>query len=223
MDKDEYYRDILHGLAIYYADPFIDDILTTVSRFSAPDLGAALNRNQISGKKWLVNELHRAVGGRLGKIYILGGWYGVLASMLLHDQRFDITEIVCIDRDAHCKPIADSLNRTHLGRGKFRAVTADLHHLDYQHLLGNDDSNTNPDVLVNTSCEHLDRFDEWYAKIPPGTLQVLQSNDYYICDEHTNCVPDLETFRQQAPMHRLLHAGSLRLKKYTRYMLIGYR
>ena len=223
MDKDEYYHDILDGLATYYANPFIADILATVSRFTAPDLGAALNKNQITGKLWLTNELHRAVGGRLGNIYILGGWYGVLAAMLLHDNRFDITGVVCIDRDEHCKPIADSLNRTHISRGKFRAITADLQQLDYEDILVNSNSKTRPDVLINTSCEHLDQFEQWYAKIPSGTLQVLQSNDYYACEEHTNCVPDLETFQQQAPMHELLHAGSLRLKKYTRYMLIGYK
>jgi hypothetical protein len=78
-------------------------------------------------------------------------------------------------------------------------------------------------VLINTSCEHLDRFQEWYAKIPPGTLQVLQSNNYYACEEHTNCVPDLETFQHQAPMRESLLTGSLKLKKYTRFMLIGYK
>lgn len=208
---------------MYFTSPFINDILTTVRGFPAPDLGAALNKNQISGKLWLTNELHRVAGERLGGVYILGGWYGVLAAILLHDNRFDITGVVCIDRDEHCKPIAESLNRTHGARGKFRATTADLHHLNYQEMLGNNDSETRPDVLINTSCEHLDRFQEWYATIPSGTLQVLQSNDYYACEEHTNCVPDLETFQQQAPMRELLHAGSLRLKKYTRYMLIGYK
>ncbi len=223
MDKDEYYGDILDGLATYYANPFIADILTTVSRFTVPDLGAALNKNQITGKLWLTNELHRAAGGRLGNLYILGGWYGVLAAMLLYDNRFDIAGVVCIDRDEHCKPIAESLNRTHISRGKFRAIIADLHQLDYEDMLVGSNSKTRPDLLINTSCEHLDRFEEWYAKIPSGTLQVLQSNDYYACEEHTNCVPDLQSFQHQAPMRETLLAGSLRLKKYTRFMLIGYK
>jgi hypothetical protein len=223
LDKDEYYRDILDGLATYYANPFITDILTTVSRFTAPDLGAALNKNQIAGKLWLINELYRTAGGRLGNVYILGGWYGVLAAMLLHDDRFDIAGVVCIDRDEHCKPIAESLNRTHISRSKFRAITADLHQLEYRDMLVSGDSKTRPDLLVNTSCEHLGQFDEWYAKIPPGTLQVLQSNDYYTCAEHTNCIPDLQTFQHQAPMREFLFAGSLKLKKYTRFMLIGYK
>jgi hypothetical protein len=90
-------------------------------------------------------------------------------------------------------------------------------------MLASDDSKTKPDVLINTSCEHVDRFQQWYAKIPSGNLQVLQSNDYYACDEHNNCVPNLQTFQQQAPMRESLFAGSLRLKKYTRFMLIGYK
>ncbi len=223
MNRDEFYSDILDGLACYYASPFIADILTTVGHCNAPDLGAALNKNQISGKLWLTNELYKTADGHLGNIYILGGWYGVLAAILLHDKRFDIKEVVCIDRDEHCKPIAESLNRAHLARGKFRAITADVHQLVYEDLLTSGVSKTVPDVLINTSCEHLDRFADWYAKIPAGTLQVLQSNNYYACEEHTNCVPDLATFQHQAPMRESLLAGSLELKKYTRFMLIGYK
>ncbi len=223
MDKDEYYRDILEGLASYYASPFIADILATASRFPAPDLGAALNKNQISGKQWLVNELHRVAGGRFRNIHILGSWYGVLAAMLLHDERFDIECVVCVDRDEHCKPIAESLNRTQIEHGKFHAITADIYQLDYERMAAGNGPGSIPDVLINTSCEHLDRFEEWYAKVPSGVLQVLQSNDYYACEEHSNCVPDLQAFQRQAPMSQLLFAASLRLKKYTRFMLIGYR
>ena len=52
---------------------------------------------------------------------------------------------------------------------------------------------------------------------------VLQSNDFFSCEEHVNCVADLATFMRQAPMSPLLSAESLALKRYTRYMLIGRR
>lgn len=221
MDKDEYYRDILEGLSIYLDSSFIQDILTTLSQFDVPDLGAALNKNQVRGKTWLVDQMHAAIGTELGTVYVLGGWHGVLAAMLLHDPRVNIRMAVNIDKDPRCKPIAESLNRTHAQVDAFRAVTADMMTLDYAELLSVDPSSELPDVLINTSCEHVEQFAQWYRQIPPGTLQVLQSNDYYACEEHTNCSADLESFARAAPMRDLLYAGALELKKYTRFMLIG--
>jgi hypothetical protein len=80
-----------------------------------------------------------------------------------------------------------------------------------------------PDLVVNTACEHLPDFARWYARIPPGHLVALQSNDYFAIDEHVNCVPDLAAFRAQAPLSDVLFAGARPHKKYTRFMLIGRR
>ena len=52
---------------------------------------------------------------------------------------------------------------------------------------------------------------------------VLQSNDYFSCDEHVNCVTTLQAFEQQAPLSETLFSGQLKLKKYTRFMQIGRR
>ena len=45
-----------------------------------------------------------------------------------------------------------------------------------------------PGVVVNTSCEHLDPFGDWYGRIPAGTLVALQSNDMFEEPVHSNCV-----------------------------------
>ena len=223
MDKDEYYRDILEGLSVWFTSSVIEDILITVSEFDAPDLSNALNKNQITAKKWLADQLHRAIGTDLGIVYVLGGWYGVLAAILLHDHRLNISAVVSVDKDPRCRSVAESVNRTHLADHKFRAITADMSALNYDELLSRKPANRPPDVLINTSCEHIGDFAQWYDRIPAHTLQVLQSNNYYACSEHTNCVADLESFRRQTPMRDVLFAGSLQLKKYTRFMLIGRR
>jgi len=57
--------------------------------------------------------------------------------------------------------------------------------------------------------------------VPAGQLIVLQSNDYYACREHVNCVPDLGAFQAQAPMTLVLFAGARPLRRYVRFMLIG--
>lgn len=213
-DREEFYQTVLDGLARHLESPFIADILAAIRRFPEAELHFALNKNQIAGKKWLLDELYRAVGGRLGTVHVLGGWYGVLAAMLLHDRRFDIDRAVSFDIDPACAPVANVVNRVHVDSGRFKAVTADIHDVAA-------DPAARPDTLVNTSCEHIASFDGWYGRVPHGVLQVLQSNDYFDCDEHSNCVASLEAFKRQAPMSQVLFAGSLPARRYTRFMVIG--
>ena len=216
---DEFYRDILEGLAVHADSAFYRDILATITRHQEPGVGVALNKNQMASKRWLADSLFATVGPRLGSVLILGGWVGALGAVLLHDRRFSIDRVVSIDIDPGCAPVAESLNATHARIGKFEARTADMLELDY----GKDASagSRDHDVVINTSCEHISGFDRWYARIPQGQRLVLQSNDYVAVAEHVNCVADLATFRAQAPMRDVRFAGERRMRRYVRFMLIG--
>lgn len=80
-----------------------------------------------------------------------------------------------------------------------------------------------PNTIINTSCEHIENFAEWYAKIPNGKLVVLQSNDYFEVPDHINCSADLDTFSKSAPMSDIKFEGELFLSNYTRFMKIGFK
>ena len=129
--SDEFYRDIIEGLAIYTGSALQRDVLATISRHDEPDIGAALNKNQIASKMWLAESLLEAMGSDLGDVTILGGWFGVLAAVLLHDPRFAIGRVTSVDIDPRCAPIALAVNATHVRSGKFGAHTADMLDLDY--------------------------------------------------------------------------------------------
>jgi hypothetical protein len=212
---DEFYRDILEGLSVYTGSAFQRDVLDTLSDHDAPALGGALNKNQIASKLWLAQALLENAGPRHPRVLVLGGWLGVLAAVLLHDPRFSIDRIVSVDIDASCAPVAQALNATHVRSGRFESRTADMLSLDY--------ASEAFDLTINTSCEHLSDFAAWWARIPRGRLCVLQSNDYFDCDEHVNCVADLAGFARAAPLARTLFAGERRIRRYTRFMLIGER
>jgi hypothetical protein len=214
---DEFYRDILEGMAIYMDSDLQRDVLATLSRHDEPGIGRALNKNQIASKMWLAESLLESVGSDFPRILILGGWFGVLAAVLLHDARFTIGKVVSLDIDPRCAPIAESLNATHVHAGTFATRTADMLEFDYRGKAADDRF----DLVINTSCEHLTEFGRWYGRIPAGQLLVLQSNDYYACREHVHCVPDLAAFRAEAPMHDVLFAGERRMRRYVRFMLIG--
>jgi len=210
---DEFYRDILAGLAVHFDSDFLRDILATLTQHQEPGICVALNRNQMASKRWLADTLHAVAGGRHRTVAILGGWIGVLAAVLLHDRRFDIERVVSFDIDPRCAPVAEALNASHVRTGRFEARTADMREIDYAALRA--------DLLVNTSCEHVAGFDGWYARVPAGQQLVLQSNDYVAVAEHVNCVPGLAAFRAQAPMRDVLFAGERSMRRYVRFMLIG--
>ena len=217
-DRDEYYGDILEGLAAWYESPFIADLRATLSRHPEPDLGGALNRNQITSKLWLAESLRQSAGTSFGTVTVLGGWFGVLGAILLYDRRLAIGRVVSVDFDPRCAAVAESLNATSVRAGRFEARTADMRTLDYPEV---DAMVAPPDLLVNTACEHVEGFDGWYRRVPAGQLVALQSNDYTAIADHVNCVPDLDAFRAQAPLAAELFAGMQPHKRYRRFMLIG--
>jgi hypothetical protein len=220
-DKDEFYHDILGGLSVFMGSSYVLDIMHATREYPILRLGHSLNPGQVRCKKWLLDMLSGAGATEFSTVYILGGWYGVLGAMLLHDPRFNVDRVVSVDIEPSCRPIAEALNRSGIDSGRFSTMTADIYDLDYESLLSQREAAGGPDLLINTSCEHLAEFDRWFERVPEGTLAVLQSNDYFGCDEHFNCVPDLATFSRQAPLSKLIYEGELKLKKYTRFMRIG--
>lgn len=216
--NDEFYQDLLQGMAVYYNSPLLHNLLHTLRKHDAVNLGYAFNRNQMHSKKWLIDQL--ALVHNTGVFYILGGWYGTLSALLHNDPRFEIGQLVSIDIDPSCAPIAQALNRDAHRNQAFIAITLDMLDLDYAHPPRDAQP---PNVIINTSCEHIADFSSWYAALPQGVLLVLQSNDYFSVDEHVNCVADLSSFSAQTPMRSVHFEGSLKLKHYTRFMRIGFK
>lgn len=133
------------------------------------------------------DRLFDTLGGRFGHIAILGGWYGVLAAMLLEDERFDIGIVESFDIDPSVAPIARTLNEA--AGGRFRASTGDMYNLDYGAL--------GADLIVNTSCEHIADLRGWLARCFPRARRCCcGSNDYFSEPTHINCVESVEAFSE---------------------------
>ena len=208
--------DILRGLARYSGSDFIAALAEAVTRHPRHNISQALGHRQIACKMWLKDALFAALGGRFGTIWVVGGWYGVLPAMLFDDARFDIERIISFDIDPDCAPVAETLNAKAVKAGHFAARTADMYGLDYSAAEG-------PDLIVNTSCEHIADLPGWLALIPERRKLVLQSNDYFSEPEHVNCVESLDAFVQQCGLACVDFRGELDMHKYTRFMLIGER
>lgn len=164
---------------------------------------------QLKSKEWLITNLRKNVD-KVVSIDIHGGWVGVLASMLFQSD-IVCTTIRSIDIDPSCESIATMMNKQEEIAGKFRAVTADMCAI-----------RSDADVVINTSCEHItqDQYDLWLSGMPHNSLMVLQSNNYDI-PEHIRIAKDLEEFKTQCGLGKVLWAGELELPLYKRFMVIG--
>jgi hypothetical protein len=210
-DWREHAFDLARGMAVYCGSPLLKGIAKVIAKHPDADIGNAFNHKQVACKMWARDKLFESVGGIFGEIWIVGGWYGVFAAMLLEDPRFQIGRIENSDIDPGVGAIAETLNHAHETR--FGAVTADMYALDYHA--------RRADLVVNTSCEHIPDLREWLQLIPKGQTILLQSNNYFSEPTHIACVPTLKAFEDLAGLSSVHFAGELPMKKYTRFMLLG--
>ena len=190
------------------------------------------SRGQLQSKQWLVTELGN-LDVQLGTVFLCAGWYATLATMLFESD-IKVDKVRSFDIAPTCVDIAETFNKPwFIEQWRFKSITQDIMDIDYNEHTWQFWSNANnrmsrpitdkPDTIINTSCEHIENFAEWYAKIPDGKLVILQSNNFFEVAEHVNCVNDIEEFKAQAPMSEVLYSGELELPKYKRFMLIGYK
>jgi hypothetical protein len=204
--------DLLRGVAAFTQSELVASLAQAFARHPDARLDEAFNHKQLASKMWARDRLFLALGGQFERIWIVGGWYGVLAAMLFDDRRFSVGEISSYDIDPSVEAVATTLNAKPAAQGRFKAVTADMYTLDYR---------SKPDLIINTSCEHVGDVHGWLDRLPAGTAVLLQSNDYFSEAEHINCMASLSAFEEAARLTNVLYAGELTLKKYTRFMLIG--
>jgi hypothetical protein len=179
-----------------------------------PRLAVSFNDDQVESKLWLLEHLP-AMGDLAGKrVVILGAWFGLLAMLLERLAPHPPRDVICVDvDDAVCELASKLLS---VLQNTASVLRADMLDLDYVAL-----SSGQPTIFVNTSCEHLADFRGWRSRVPRHARVVLQSNNHVGCSEHVNCVPDLAAFERQVGLSEVVYRGTLRLRHFTRFMLMG--
>ena len=190
-----------------------------------------MSRGQLKSKKWLVDELKK-LDLKLGTMFLCAGWYASIVP-LMQEAKLNFEKIRSFDIDPKVWEIAEIFNTELVSNAwKFKASTQDIMDIDYtEHTYdtikpGGEVTSVNrevPNTIVNTSCEHINNFKDWYNKIPKGKLIILQTNNFFKIKEHINCVNNLDEFADMSPMNKLLFEGELDLGQYKRYMRIGYK
>jgi hypothetical protein len=187
------------------------------------------SQGQLKSKMWLISELKK-LDLNLGTVFLCAGWYATLATMLF-ENGFTLKKIRSFDLDPSCESIAERFNKIwETDNWKFKSSTMNIFDIDYSRATysvkkpdGEIVLTDIPDTIINTSCEHIANFEDWYSLIPVGKLMILQTNDYFEIEDHVNCSASLQDFANQTPMAQCLYQGVIDLGKYRRFMRIGVK
>lgn len=185
------------------------NLLNNLSRIADDvDIRDFVSKGQLASKLWASTIFDRYIAS--SRIAVCGGWYGLLPAILLHKNHEKRNIFTSIDIDANCAAIANSFNAEHYFNGEFYADTQDMYQHDYSKY----------DVVINTSCEHIADLPAWLATIPRGKRVMLQSNNFYECDQHINCVSSMSEFKRQINPASVIATGTLEMPNYTRFMIL---
>lgn len=210
-----------------------------INRFEGDALTDAFSRGQLRSKKWLIDMVN-ALDIDLGdNVYVCAGWYGVLSALLF--EHTDVKNIYSFDIDPTTDNPADTLNKEYIMDNmrfksfihdvrelKYEAQTLPINHYKYSDATEFEKTETlhgisGPTCVINTSCEHIEDFDIWFAGIPKGTLVIMQNNNFIEHDDETvvNTIGHEDEWSDKLNLSEVIFKGTLNLEKYDRYMVMG--
>jgi hypothetical protein len=177
---------------------YTPELLETTSLVEIRD---AFRANQLQGKAWLLDNI-KHIDPR-ARILVVGSWLGFYSYCLYKEGFRRITET---DIDSRLEKLSSHIN---VRNNKFVHLNADINDLDLSEY----------DLIINTSCEHIED-NRWFDNIKPGTILALQSTNFK-CPDHVNTVNNLDEMKVKYPL-KYSYADELVFNTlFTRYMVIG--
>lgn len=192
----------------------------------------ALSKGQLASKAWLYSEVSKYVAGKgnVNTVALYGCWVGALVEILFDAfemSNHNIERLYGFDLDPEAIEIAEKLNAPRvINKWQFKGVIADVCKLDSSNLefvAGDKLLNCVPDVIVNTSCEHMGN--EWFETASNQQLIVMQANNSENEEGHINVCKSISEMEEKYPLDPLhtVYKGELVMPNYTRFMQIGYK
>ena len=184
-----------------------------VNESSGPSLQGSFTSDLTRSKVWLLKELSK-IAPTVDTVYILGSWYGNLALYMHLQPTVNYDQIINVEIDP------ERLNQSqrmldHVGADRVEYMLKDANELDYQQLGDNG-------VVINTSLTNISG-DQWFERIPAGTLVVLQARDQDPGEQYHSTKDIIDRF----PMDQVYYTGTLDLQDpetaYRRFMVIGQK
>jgi len=185
----------------------------------------AFSLGQLASKAWLLENADAIHTGRNQlTVAVLGCWIGALIQPLtMLTPR--IQRIYGFDVDPSSVELSERFNQRLVQDGwRYKGVVADVSLLETRQMefeTGGELISVKPDVVINTSCEHMGT--EWFETADPDQLIIMQTNNSPDFDGHINPCESVKQMQERYPLRECLLAGKLELPVYTRFMQIGYK
>ena len=167
-----------------------------------------ISDGQYESKYWLANELNNINWKKDLHIEIIGGWFGFpLIEMI---SNLPIKQIDFYEIDEECKKV----------------LTQYVEQFNYDFRIvqfGNYFERTElrrRDLIINTSCEHMNDISLMKSFYKDSPIIALQSNNFYEHD-HVNCVESEIELRNNNEITITKYMGMKEMEKYKRFMVIG--
>lgn len=174
------------------------------------DILNSLSSTQYKSKQWLVTELCNWVTDEAPTILIIGGWYGSYLIPMLK-EKYSNCKIIHTDKDPLTIEIASKLHKKQTDC-VFEVLDAETPTKRYT-----------PDILINTSCEHMMTIGQHAITNQTTCLYALQSCDSTKDPGHVNASIDTKDFSKKCNLLTELLCARINLGNKNRFMSIGFK
>ena len=178
-----------------------------------PDLLDSFSPNQFKSKENLINHIKKLnILNSESEIVIFGCWYGSILIPAFYNK---VKRITAIDIDDNVIGIAK--NRIFKNYDKIDFIVNDAF------VWANKSSRIkNTNLIINTSCEHMQPMKNLPILNNINSYFAFQSNNMFDIETHTNCVNNIEEFKKQLPHKaKILIEDQIEEDRGIRYTLIG--
>ena len=178
-----------------------------------PDLLDSFSPNQFKSKENLINHIKKLnILNSESEIVIFGCWYGSILIPAFYNK---VKRITAIDIDDNVIGIAK--NRIFKNYDKIDFIVNDAF------VWANKSSRIkNTNLIINTSCEHMQPMKNLPILNNINSYFAFQSNNMFDIETHINCVNSIEEFKKQLPSKaKILIEDQIEEDRGIRFTLIG--
>jgi hypothetical protein len=203
--------ELIYIMSSIWQDDAIIQKLHKITLLDPDIITTVFSKSQVLSKLWMAETLYKH-NLSFDNVLLIGGWL-THHSLFLKDINYN--HLYSIDPDAGINELVNIMNPDAKVCNRGMEDCFDAHN----NIVFND-SILNPDLVINTSAEHMDNT--WFQKLKPGTTVLLQSNsspDF----QHINFCEDFGVFLKKYPLSTLYFRGETVFPSYKRYMLYGVK
>ena len=231
-------RKVLDLLNLIEPDPLCFSLLNLILQYGASQsVVDAFSKGQVTSKVWLTETLQKLVNPNttLDNVLLIGGWYGHLTHYF--KNRISYNKIYNVDphefntcvgheffnlNSENFIPSSTVIERVEVNSQGYVIPIGRYNKENDFHFEITDYTTVMPDLIVNTSCEHIS--DDWYKRVPYGKMVAIQTNNLFgMADDHFNCIEKQTDMDNKYPMNKVLFQGELDINVGKRFMKIGIK